>query len=409
MHDLIHDLARLVAGTDCFIVNTNVENMSERTYRMAFDSISCLSREVSTFMINARKIRTLILCGPKQREAHDTLISSFICLRTLDLQGSRIENLPKSIGKLKHLRYLDLSRNINMATLPKSICKLQNLQTLKLSYCLDFRRLPVDIRKLVSLRHLEIEGCNDLSYMPFGLGELTCLQTLPIFIVGKDSSISKAIGGIGELNNLNHLRGGLQIKHLENARNRTSRLKELKGANLKEKKFIQKLTLEWTGDKDGVDYVDVDGRVLEDLQPHPNLKELNVEGYGGITFPSWMMIKMVSWLPNLVCITIQNCRRCQHLPWFGDLPFLKFFKLQSLSALEYIDNNYIGSSSVANTTSDATVDTPSSSRSKLMNAATRGSFFPALEKLLLDGLPLLKEWLREVVMANDHGEIAPAR
>ncbi|GMP41665.1 hypothetical protein CsSME_00011684 [Camellia sinensis var. sinensis] len=131
-----------------------------------------------------------------------------------------------------------------MAALPKSICKLQNLQTLKLSYCLDFRRLPVDIRKLVGLRHLEIEGCNDLSYMPFGLGELTCLQTLPIFIVGKDSSISKAIGGIGELNNLNHLRGGLQIKHLENARNGTSRLKELKGANLKEKKFIKKLTLE---------------------------------------------------------------------------------------------------------------------------------------------------------------------
>ncbi|KAL7204425.1 hypothetical protein ACSBR2_017489 [Camellia fascicularis] len=101
--------------------------------------------------------------------------------------------------------------------------------------------------------------------MPFGLGELTCLQTLAIFIVGKDSSISKAIGGIGELNNLNHLRGGLQIKHLENARNGTSRLKELKEANLKEKKFIQKLTLEWTEDKDGVDYVDADGRVLEDL------------------------------------------------------------------------------------------------------------------------------------------------
>ncbi|KAL7204419.1 hypothetical protein ACSBR2_017483 [Camellia fascicularis] len=408
MHDLIHDLAQLVAGTDCFIVNTNVENMSERTYHVAFDSISCSSREVSTFMINARKIRTLILCGPEERETHDTLISSFICLRTLDLQGSGIENLPKSVGKLKHLRYLDLSWNIYMAALPKSICKLQNLQTLKLSYCLDFKKLPVDIRKLVSLRHLEIEGCNDLSYMPFGLGELTCLQTLPIFIVGKDSSISKAIGGIGELNNLNHLRGGLQIKHLENVRNGTSRLKELKGANLKEKKFIQKLTLEWTGDKDGVDYVDADGRVLEDLQPHPNLKELNVEGYGGITFPSWMMIKMVSWLPNLVRITIQNCRRCQHLPWFGDLPSLKFLKLQSLSALEYIDNNCIWSSSVANTDSGAAVDTPSSSRSNLMSAATRGSFFPALEKLLLDGLPLLKEWPREVVMANDHGEVAPA-
>ncbi|KAL7234307.1 hypothetical protein ACSBR1_017826 [Camellia fascicularis] len=61
-----------------------------------------------------------------------------------------------------------------------------------------------------------------------------------------------------------------------------------------------------------------------------------------------------------------------------------------------------------NQASGAAVDTPSSSRSKLMNAPTRGSFFPALEKILLDGLPLLKEWPREVVMANDHGEIAPA-
>ncbi|KAI8026872.1 putative disease resistance protein RPP1 [Camellia lanceoleosa] len=87
---------------------------------------------------------------------------------------------------------------------------------------------------------------------------------------------------------------------------------------------------------------------------------------------------------------------------------MKFLKLQSLSALEYIDNNCIGSSSVANTASGAAVGTPSSSRSNLMSAATRGSFFPALEKLLLDGLPLLKEWPREVVMANDHGEIAPA-
>ncbi|KAL7204429.1 hypothetical protein ACSBR2_017493 [Camellia fascicularis] len=52
---------------------------------------------------------------------------------------------------------------------------------------------------------------------------------------------------------------------LENARNGTSRLKELKGANLKAKKFIRKLTLEWTAEDDGVDYADADGKVLEDL------------------------------------------------------------------------------------------------------------------------------------------------
>ncbi|KAI8025362.1 putative disease resistance protein RGA4 [Camellia lanceoleosa] len=414
MHDLIHDLAQLVAGTEYFLVNTSVENMSERTYHVALDFTSCSSSlwEVPASMLNARKIRTFFFPGeqgPGNRATQDALISSFTCLRTLDLHYSGIENVPSSVGKLKHLRYLDLSWNIHLATLPKSICKLQNLQTLKLSYCHHFKKLPVDIRKLVSLRHLEIEGCAGLSYMPLGLGELTCLQTLSIFILGKESSISKAIGGIGELNSLNHLRGEFQIKHLENARNGTSRLKKPKGANLKAKKYIRKLKLEWTGEDDGVDYADADCRVLEDLQPHPNLKELNVEGYGGIMFSSWMMVKMVSFLPNLVQITIQNCRRCQHLPWFGDLPFLKVLELKSLSALEYINNNSGESCSfTAGGGGGAAAADASSSRINVMSASTGRSFFPALESLLLHDLPLLKEWPREVVMANDHGEIEPA-
>ncbi|KAL7204430.1 hypothetical protein ACSBR2_017494 [Camellia fascicularis] len=96
---------------------------------------------------------------------------------------------------------------------------------------------------------------------------------------------------------------------------------------------------------------------------------------------------MVSWLPNLVRITIQNCRRCQLLPWFGDLPFLEILKLKSLSALVYIDNNNIQSSPFA-----GAAGAPSSSRSNVMSAARGGSLFPALKKLLLFDLPLLKEW-----------------
>ncbi|XP_028117250.1 putative disease resistance protein RGA3 [Camellia sinensis] len=116
MHDLIHDLAQLVAGTEYFLVNTSVENMSERTYHVAFDSTSCSSSswEVPASMLNARKIRTFFLPGkqgPGKRATQDALISSFTCLRTLDLHYSGIENVPSFVGKLKNLRYLDLSRN----------------------------------------------------------------------------------------------------------------------------------------------------------------------------------------------------------------------------------------------------------------------------------------------------------
>uniref|UniRef100_A0A2N9I8L3 Rx N-terminal domain-containing protein n=1 Tax=Fagus sylvatica TaxID=28930 RepID=A0A2N9I8L3_FAGSY len=46
-------------------------------------------------------------------------------------------------------------------------------------------------------------------------GQLTCLQTLPLFIVSNDPpSISNHVGGLGELNRLNNLRGTLEIRHL---------------------------------------------------------------------------------------------------------------------------------------------------------------------------------------------------
>uniref|UniRef100_A0A2N9I8M9 Rx N-terminal domain-containing protein n=1 Tax=Fagus sylvatica TaxID=28930 RepID=A0A2N9I8M9_FAGSY len=75
--------------------------------------------------------------------------------------------------------------------------------------------LPRDIRELVNLRHLYNNYCNKLSHMPRGLGQLTCLQTLPLFIVSNDPpSISNHVGGLGELNRLNNLRGTLEIRHL---------------------------------------------------------------------------------------------------------------------------------------------------------------------------------------------------
>uniref|UniRef100_A0A2N9J2T6 Rx N-terminal domain-containing protein n=1 Tax=Fagus sylvatica TaxID=28930 RepID=A0A2N9J2T6_FAGSY len=77
-------------------------------------------------------------------------------------------------------------------------------------------KLPRGIRELVNLRHLYNTYCNKLSHMPRGLGQLTCLQTLPSFIVSNDPpSISNHVGGLGELNRLNNLRGTLEIKHLE--------------------------------------------------------------------------------------------------------------------------------------------------------------------------------------------------
>ncbi|KAK2983735.1 hypothetical protein RJ640_024088 [Escallonia rubra] len=84
----------------------------------------------------------------------DTCVSRFQCLRILDLRNSIFETLPRSIGGLKHLKYLDISWNGNLKSLPTSLCKLQSLQTLQLEGCWELKELPRDFGDLISLRCL---------------------------------------------------------------------------------------------------------------------------------------------------------------------------------------------------------------------------------------------------------------
>jgi hypothetical protein len=150
---------------------------------------------------------------------YNTLISSFKCLRALNLSQSSIQKVPNSIGKLKHLRMLDLYGNTNIKRLPISITRLQNLQKLRLDFCRGLKELPEDTRNFINLRHLGLEESNSLTHMPHGLGKLIALQTLSLYILGKKKShLSKPKGGLGYLDGLDELRGFLWIKGLEHSR-----------------------------------------------------------------------------------------------------------------------------------------------------------------------------------------------
>ena len=96
-------------------------------------------------MSDKKKIRIVLATsvgGKVGKLTCDALISNLNYLQTLDLSDLDLRVVPHSIGELKHLRYLDLSRNQHIEFLPNSITKLLNLLTLKLNNCVSFKELP---------------------------------------------------------------------------------------------------------------------------------------------------------------------------------------------------------------------------------------------------------------------------
>nr|XP_048330557.1 putative disease resistance protein RGA4 [Ziziphus jujuba var. spinosa] len=189
-----------------------------------------------------------------------------------------METLPNSFDKVKHLRYIDLSSN-SMKKLPGSITRLYNLQTLILTGCTELLSLPRNLKYMINLRHLLIDGCKKLTHMPSGLGELTSLSTLDRFVMAKNKSKWKDASGFAELSHLNNLIGKLEIHMLSH--NLQGDAGKSEAAILK-KQHLQSLYLMWKRNNDiddGCDIAKDDEILLDDLQPHPNLKAFRVESF----------------------------------------------------------------------------------------------------------------------------------
>ncbi|KAL3533785.1 hypothetical protein ACH5RR_007306 [Cinchona calisaya] len=183
MHDLIHDLAALVAQNECSTLDKNRGNLIEKIRHVSPYNCSIVKRELPNPVLKLRKVRTVFLphegIGSESTVLFGGYILRFKYLRVLDLSHSRLEVVPLSIGNLKHIRYIDLSSNDSIKSLPTTICRLQSLQTLRLAMCTQLLKLPRDMGSLISLRHLYLTT-RETSLPEKGLGCLTSLQSLSV-------------------------------------------------------------------------------------------------------------------------------------------------------------------------------------------------------------------------------------
>ncbi|KAL7122720.1 hypothetical protein ACP275_01G061300 [Erythranthe tilingii] len=220
------------------------------------------------------------------------------------------------------------------------------------------------MRYLINLRHLFLEDCESLMEMPSKIGELTSLRTLSVFIVGRNRG--------NRLEKLQCLKlgGKLRIRHLEKVENPM----DAKKANLAEKGNLLHLYLEWepenTASKSiGEEDIERDEKVLEAIEPHPNLEKLEIKRFRGRHFRM-----SNSTLAKLVEIYIKGCDNCLHLPQvLGKLPHLKSLRLTDMARVEYIIEDQSG------------------------NRLTSVQQFPSLETLYLTTLPKMKGLLKEQV------------
>ncbi|KAG7942220.1 hypothetical protein I3843_16G090200 [Carya illinoinensis] len=342
MHDLINDLAQLVAGDTCFRMEDRVGGNKQESIPIKARHLSYLGSqyevakrfEVFSKLTSLRTFLPLTLpnqgyCFLAHRVPFE-LVPTLRCLRVLSFGGYHITELPDSIGDLKHLRYLNLS-NTQIRLLPESITSLYNLQTLLLKECTRLKKLPSMFQNLVNLRNLNIENAGSLEGMPMQIGKLTCLQTLSNLVLGKDNC-----SGIKELGPLKHLGGILCISRLENM----IEARDAKDAELIKKTKIRALWLEWSGHIDDSKDTTSELEVLNGLQPHGALKELRITNYGGTKFPNWLTPPS---FPHMVSLRLKKCYKCTSLPPMGKyLPSLKNLWIEGMRNVKSVGSEFCG-------------------------------------------------------------------
>lgn len=279
VHDLLHDLAEAVAGSDCFRIENGstwrIDHWRRKHWKghVPQDGRHLFVQNYDAELITEKilqleNLRTLIIDGGEPRSVDEKVIESIFKrlpkLRVLNVEtfSWHMLSVPKSIDQLKHLRYLGFSS----ATLPSTLNKLYHIQLLNL----ECYQKAISIADLINLRH--VFCALNIS----NIDRLTSLQTLPYFRVRNEQGYE-----IKQLKDLNKLRGSLEISGLENVKSG-----EALGANLVGKERLTRMSLSWGGDTRCTPEVEAD--VLEGLCPPVGLESLEIYNYNGSRYPRWM-------------------------------------------------------------------------------------------------------------------------
>ncbi|KAH9751839.1 hypothetical protein KPL71_014461 [Citrus sinensis] len=393
MHEIVHDFAQFVSSKECLWLEINgtkesvINSFGDKVRHLGLKFQGGTSFPMSIHGFN--RLHTLLiydesLFNPSLNNSIlSELFSKLACLRALVIRqyfllGSHpeanwIREIPENVGKLIHLKYLNLSEVV-IERLPETLCELYNLQKLDIRLCRNLRELPEGIGKLMNMRSLLNAETRSLKYMPIGISKLTSLRTLEKFVVGGGVDGGSTCR-LESLKNLQLLRE-CRVQGLSNV----SHVDEAERLQLYNKKNLLRLGLQFgrvvdgEGEEGRRKNIEKDKQLLEALQPPLNVEKLWIVYYGGNILPKWLTS-----LTNLRELKLLSCVNCEHLPPLGKLPLEKL-ELYNLKSVKRVGNEFLG-------IEESSEDGPSSSSSSPSVIA-----FPKLKSLIIEELDELEEW-----------------
>uniref|UniRef100_A0A2N9GS73 NB-ARC domain-containing protein n=1 Tax=Fagus sylvatica TaxID=28930 RepID=A0A2N9GS73_FAGSY len=110
-------------------------------------------------------------------------------------------------------------------------------------------------------------------------------------------------------------------------------------ANLNSKKNLDALVMKWGSADDDLQDARVAIDVFDMLRPWTTVKELSIDGYVGVKFPTWLGHTSFS---NMVHLRIERCRKCTSLPAIGQLPSLKDLVIIGMAKVQSVGPEFYG-------------------------------------------------------------------
>ncbi|KAH9679187.1 hypothetical protein KPL71_026027 [Citrus sinensis] len=167
MHDLMHDLALLVAKDEFLVVNSDCQSIPKRVRHLSFAAANASRKDFSSLLSDLGRVRTIVFSTDDEKISQsfvESCISKSQFLRVLNLSESAIEKSLQESGirSLGSLRCLTISGCGDLEHLFEEIDQLRVLRTLSIVCCPRLISLPPAIKYLSSLETLFLYKCESL-------------------------------------------------------------------------------------------------------------------------------------------------------------------------------------------------------------------------------------------------------